>query len=121
MGVIRLALQRTCSAIGQQRVESIERVRRASDITVTPKLPRGQLQHLTEDLGTPQLAGECQRGQARGIRDSIASRKLWMSQCVAEHVLRQIIVLYASRFATVVQRTMLAEMSISVFYYLGTK
>jgi len=90
--VIRLAVRRTCSAIGQQRVESVERVCRAGDITVTPELLRGQLQHLTEDLGTPQLAGECQRGQPGRVHDSVASWQLGVSQGIAEHILRQIMV-----------------------------
>ena len=78
----------TGPAVGPDGVERVERVGRAGDVGVAPELDARQLQHLAEDLGARQSAGEGERRQADGVQLSVSGRTARVAQRVPKHLLR---------------------------------
>lgn len=80
-------MDRTASSVWQDGVERVERISRAGDVGVAPKLLGRQFEHLAENGGSAEMARERQRSQAGFVNDPHFGLDARVSQSVAVHFL----------------------------------
>lgn len=74
---------------GPDGVKSVEGVGAAGDVRVPPEFDAGELEHLLEDGGAGEAAGEGQRREAHSVHDAVLGGVTRVAQRVREHALRR--------------------------------